>query len=927
MVPLPKNLQQDTLMAFYHSLAYEASAGSGKTFALVIRYISLLYLGAKPATILTLTFTNKAAGEMQERISTVLSQLHLPSREAERKAIARTLEISEEEIIAKRPHIHKTYLESDLKISTIDKFFGQIVRLFSQHLGIMPDFTIEEKRDELSFLLHFLENAQKSGLYKDLVHFSAREQKRLKDIFDFLSSLYTKDAEMQSFKTKLQHYEPPKEHEILTRVSQLRTLFDDNCPNLSDRAKQTLNDINSIQDILAKSWICKDSFNYWDYRRCYQPAMDDLLHRIRTDLVHYFTQRDSYLLSKYFQLFDLYKETLLQENIASNTLTFNDVTNLLFRLMHEKIDRDFLYFRLDAHIDHLLIDEFQDTNIIQYKILAPIIEEIHAGEGTSGFTSFFYVGDIKQSIYRFRGGQKELFHFIRQHYGVTLKQLDTNYRSDCNLVTFVNDTFRDVIEGYHDQKCADNSSGGFISIRTKEDICEGVVDALFQLRENGVSPDEIAILTLTNDAAFEIEEALLQRDPELKITTQTSAKLINQQYVSALIEALKYLYFGAPVSKASMLALSGYHWNSELTLNELKKNEEPVELVKKVIEKLKLPASDPNITKLLDLISTYSDIEAFLFECEELSTEAPSKKHEGVRIMTIHKSKGLEFAHVILTDRFKRKNSDSGTLIFHYDKIDLKEIYIRTSNRDCIDPSYKEANDKQKELSHEDELNLLYVACTRAKHSLTIIKKEKNSIFAPLNLEDGEIGTCRPSNRHKEDTTESSSLDYQAITLGLQEQKSANEKSDKDDIYAINYGNALHYMLELLEGFCTDDIDNAYWAMKNRYEQLLRDGDSDTIKKRVARLLENDQFMQLVSGQISKEQPLIYNGERKQIDLLIEKENGYIVIDYKSSEQLRSEHKTQVRHYKKAVEEITGKPTTAYLCYIRAEEIALHEVD
>ena len=929
MVPLPKNLRQDTLMAFYHSLAYEASAGSGKTFALVIRYISLLYLGAKPATILTLTFTNKAAGEMQERISTVLSQLHLPQREAERKAIARTLEISEEEIIAKRPQIHKSYLESDLKISTIDKFFGQIVRLFSQHLGIMPDFTVEEKRDELSFLLHFLTNAKKSGLYKELVRFSAREQKRLQDMFTFLASLYEKDAELQNFKATLQqNNKPPNEKEILTLVSELRTLFDDHCPSLSRAGKNTLANIDSVQELLEKSWICKESFNYWHYKKCYIPAMDELLHRIQAALASYLTQRDSYLLAKYFQLFDLYKETLLQENIASNTLTFDDVTNLLFKLMHEKIDRDFLYFRLDAHIDHLLIDEFQDTNVVQYQILAPIIDEIHAGEGTSGFTSFFYVGDIKQSIYRFRGGKKELFHFIQKHYGVTLKQLDTNYRSDCNLVQFVNETFRDVIEGYHDQKCADTNSGGYICVRTEEEQLEGIVEALFQLISEGVNPDEIAILTLTNDAAFEIEEALLHKDPTLKITTQTSAKLINQQYVSALIEALKYLYFKAPVSKASLLALSGEYWGKELDLSDLKLFEEPVKLVRKLIEKLKLPASDPNITKLLDIIGTYNDIEAFLFACEDLTADAPSKKHEGIRIMTIHKSKGLEFGHVILTDRFKNKSGERSTLLFQYDKIDLKNIYVRTKHRNCIDPDYKEADEELKKLSHEDELNLLYVAFTRAKHSLTIIQKEKGSIFSQLNLKDGESGVLKASTRKiPAGKSEDLHLDYRAIPFGLQEQNNTKENGEKEDIYAVNFGNAMHYMLELLEGFSHDDIENAYWAMKNRFEQLLREGDSEAIRARVARLLDNSRFTQLVSGEISKEQPLVYNGERKQIDLLIEKDDGYIIVDYKSSSQIRSEHKTQVRHYKKAIAEITGKPTAAYLCYIRDEEIELLEVD
>ncbi len=915
-------------MAFYHSLAYEASAGSGKTFALVIRYISLLYLGASPSTILTLTFTNKAAGEMQERISTVLAELHLPERESERGKIAETLEVSEEEIVARREEIHRLYLTSELKISTIDKFFGQIVRLFSQHLGIMPDFTVEEKRDELRFVLSFLSSVRKSGLYRELVRFSAREQKRLQDIFTFLASFYAKDAELQRFAEKVHHIDPPDEKAILALVEELKLLFEA-CPHLSKSAQKSLDNIDSIPELLSRTWICKESLQGYQYfKKCYTPQMDETFARIKTALAHHLHNRDRYLLAKYFQLYDLYKETLLAENIATNTLTFDDVTNLLFRLLHEKIDRDFLYFRLDAHIDHLLIDEFQDTNIVQYKILEPIIDEIHAGEGTSGFTSFFYVGDIKQSIYRFRGGKKELFHFIRTHYGVTLMQLDTNYRSDCAIVRFVNETFRDVIEGYHDQKCSAPESGGYICVETTEDQLETVTERLFALIEKGVDPADIAILTLTNDAAFTIEEALLQRDPTLSVTTQTSAKLINQQYVSAIVEALKYLYFKAPVARASALAQSGYRWTGDLELPLPDPGEAPVVTVKKIIERLQLPPSDPNIITLLDLVSGYSDIESFLFECEDLSTEAPSRKHEGVQIMTIHKSKGLEFGHVILTDRFRQKRSEGGTLIYRHESIELEDIFVRTRNRQCVDTAYAEAIEEQNRLAYEDELNLLYVACTRAVHSLTIVRNETGSIFAPLQLQDGEHGvlTLHEKAAGKKEAPVAP-LDYRPIVLGLQEKNGRENRKEQEDIYAINFGNALHYMLEILEGFCREDLDNAYWGMKNRFESLLQEGDAEAIRERVSRLLETPRFMQLVDGEISKEQPLIYNGERRQIDLLVAKENKYVIIDYKSASQMRSEHRTQVRHYKKAIGEITGKTTSAYLCYIREEGIELIEVD
>ena len=914
-------------MAFYQSLAYEASAGSGKTFALVIRYISLLYLGAKPGSILTLTFTNKAANEMQVRISTVLAQLHLPQRENERRAIAQTLEITEEEVLAGRQAIYDAYLQSDLKISTIDKFFAQILRLFSQHLGLMPDFTIDELQDEQRFMLRFIANVRRADAYRDLVLFSARESKRLSDIFSFLSGLYTKDAELAPF-LQMEETPPPSEKEILRLVASLRMLFDDHCPDLSPRARKTLENIDSIEALVKKGWLVKESFDYWDYKKCYTPQMDTLLQEIKEALARYFIHKESFLLSRYFRLYRIYKTTLLEENIDTNTLAFNDVTNLLYTLLHEKIDRDFLYFRLDGSIDHLLIDEFQDTNIVQYRILSPIIEEIHAGVGSGGLKSFFYVGDIKQSIYRFRGGAKELFHYVANRFGVRIEQLNTNYRSDCEIVKFVNDTFREKIAGYHDQQCKDPESGGYVQVTVTDELLETITDRLFSLLEQGVPADDIAILTYTNADAYQIEEALLQRDPTLKITTQTSIKLINNRYVSAVIEFLKYLYFHEEICKANFLTQIGKPWSTPLDISPFNPRTPLPKLVKEIIRAYQLPGDDRNLLKLIEVVSGYKDIEAFLFESETLNVDSPSKKSEGIRILTIHKSKGLEFKHVIVSDRFKKKNTNRSTLIFSYDEIALKRIFLRITKRDSVDKSYQEALQQERQLSLEDELNALYVAFTRAEHSLTVVcnENEKESAFSILGLSPLVRGKLpiMPHTAHVEDPAEARA--YAPLHLGLQEQKGRDEERQREDIYAINYGNALHYMLEVLDGFSPLDLDNAYWAMKNRFEMLLKEGDAESIKARVARLLEDEQFLALTKGTISKEQPLLYNNELRQIDLLVEKEARYVVIDYKSSETVRSEHRRQVRHYKEAVATITGKPTDAYLCYVGSDRIELIEV-
>ncbi|MCH9812511.1 MAG: hypothetical protein K0U47_01045 [Epsilonproteobacteria bacterium] len=178
----------------------------------------------------------------------------------------------------------------------------------------------------------------------------------------------------------------------------------------------------------------------------------------------------------------------------------------------------------------------------------------------------------------------------------------------------------------------------------------------------------------------------------------------------------------------------------------------------------------------------------------------------------------------------------------------------------------------------------------------------------------------------EEKLEESRPLKYEKITLGLQEQKLKNEKELPQNFEAIQFGLALHYMLEILESFSIKTLNNAYWGMKNRYEMILGEDKCEQIKQRVTNLLHYKPFLALVKGTIYKEQSIIYNKELKQLDLLIEQTNRWIIVDYKSSEQRQSEHVAQVLHYKKAIKKIVSKPVKAYLCYIREASIELIEI-
>jgi len=679
----------------------------------------------------------------------------------------------------------------------------------------------------------------------------------------------------------------------------------------------------SFEELKEKSWIVKESLEYWVFKKCFTLEMNSALHIIQESIKEYHRAKEQNFFYALNELVDIYiksKKALYMEN---SELSFSDVTALVYEILHKLDDSEFLYFRLDAKIEHILLDEFQDTSITQYEILRPLINEITSGEGIFENGSFFFVGDVKQSIYRFRGGVSALFGEVVKQNNTEVEKLLTNYRSQKEVIEFVNSVFIDKIANYTPQLVRQKASGGYVEIIEDDELLEQTISQVQRFIQEGAVVDEIAVLCATNGDGEAIKLAL--EDAKIDVVTETTTKLINQISVKALLEYLKYLYFKENIYKENFFAL-------------IKQKVQKIESVDfsrvalrdvliSAIKKYNLFSDDFHLIRFLSAIGVYDDVEALLFEYERLDTSAAASDLSGVRVLTVHKSKGLEYEHVIVMDRLKKPPAAKNSIIYEYDGIELQNVYLRTKDRAPIDTQYERALEKEQQLVREDSLNALYVAFTRARENLIIIKKSSKSTFDILDLKVMSSGSLICQQKELEPQKSYQALEYKELYYGTQSDILALESEKDEDLKAINFGIALHFTLEMMGEFKESSLLNAKNMMLNKYGFHLSEEEIEDIMSRVGHFINSADVAPLIDGKCYREKALRYKDSLRYVDLLVEKEDGsFNIVDYKSSIAYSEHHLKQVRFYVKAIREITGKEVRGYICYLLADETKLVEV-
>ena len=908
-------------------LALKASAGSGKTFALTVRYISLMLHGAAPNEILTLTFTNKASNEMSERIYKTL--LTLGDDEAYLNAIIEQSNKSKAEIIGLKPQLLQQFINSEIAIYTIDKFVNKILREFCGYLHINDDFEIKEDNVEhLSY--KFLQSLQFDD-FERLVEFSFYESKKFGSIFELFKNLLEKNDSFEIVNVESDLIFLQKEEALQWAYKLKEHIL--NCEQASNSAKKAV-DFDSFETLLkkGKTWLTKASaYDSRDFKKCANENFEQNFQALKKEIASYYKLRSAYSLHTLYQLFVKFKAFKIQYNKNRNYLEFNDISNLVYELLSTKIDKEFLYFRLDSKYNHILIDEFQDTSILQFNILQPLIEEIIAGSSNE-YKTFFYVGDTKQSIYRFRGGKRELFDYVIKTYPqIECAILNTNYRSCENIVNFVNEAFEKLPNYEYHAQFSQNKNGYVQVIEDsaldEEEKFKTIASKIAELFKLGLNANKIAILTYTNDDVLSLYSYLSAKFPKLKIATEMTSRLINQQNVKALINAVKYLYYKEDIYKENCNAILGLApmsaFNFEYDLQTLS----VPQLLYELSNDLKL--IDGNVIKFIEVCVSFSNVVDFVYEVDLLETPMENAEQSGLQILTIFKSKGLEFDTVFLLDRIKRKNADKSSLLFDYDEVRLNNVFYKVGSLEHYDEHYEKALKKEKKLSIDDELNVLYVALTRAKNNLFVFKKIKSSVFEVLHLKTSTIGQLIISSDIKNEVESFEKIEFKPLPLGKQEKQLTQEEDKEYSVHAKYFGIATHYCLEMMNSFTMEALEKAMALTKTRYALYLNEKDLQDIYQRIVLLIEHEAFQSYLTGAtFITEQALMYNNEIKIIDLLLQKEDTFYIFDYKTTKDEQPEHIQQVTHYKKAIQTIFNtQQVEGFLLYLKPNSVTLKSID
>lgn len=1053
---------------------YKSSAGSGKTFTLVKEYLALALNDSSTPPhaykhILAITFTNKAAAEMKERIVKALKELSeddysnissgsktLLSILKEHKKLNAVKQLDDVVIRQRSKNILTAILHnySDFAIGTIDAFVHKVVRTFAFDLKIPMSFDIEMDDEKLlsqaiDLLIAQIGNDER--LTKALIEFTESKTDDEKswhietDLMKFAKNLLNEEGAL--YIAKLRDLNVDDFFSIKDTISKEIKSFESDLIARSKKATELIKNSGLTSKHFYQSdkgiagYFEKLSNGRTDYlnpNSYVQATLGDdkwyagkvsvqeraSIDGIKNSLIDSFNEIQLLKEERYsdYVLFNLINkniyslavlneiEKLLNEYKAQNNIIHISEFNKMIAkiVLNEPIP--FIYERLGERYNNYLIDEFQDTSVLQFQNLLPLIDNSLA----SGYFTML-VGDGKQAIYRWRGGEVEQFAILPEIFShkdnplvlereQALKRnhdpqvLNKNFRSKREIIEFNNSLFR-TLAGKLNEKYANiyealeqefNSEnvGGYVQVEFIEEEKEAWRDQNFirtyeiilQLLNDNYRLKDIAILVRKNTDGSDIANYLTEKN--IPVISSDSLLLSNSTDVNFLHSILKFLANSNDniVHTEILEYLIAEGFASGKTIDELirQKNRSSLlviikevskefniiqlskmalyELIEELVRLFKLNKT-PNayIQFYLDEVLNYSikknnNLNDFIEHWEEKKGKASLVIPQGmdaVSIMTIHRSKGLEFPVVILPfSNGKVKNGkDNLWLDLDNPKIPNMLSALVPTNETLTETKYGYLYEEEKSKSLLDSLNVLYVAFTRPEERMYILadKPGRN----PANMgktsdmlayyyqvkgeweENKKIYSFGEPTRHHQQNKKEVALNFKLETFNSNQwRESIKMRAAAPTIWNTNmaetkkdYGVMVHTALSRIKN--ADDTVNALNSMLA--EGLINNEEYAHLILTINKIIALPQLeMHFQKGLLVKNEAEVISltGEMFRPDRVVITEKNAVIIDYKTGDE-KPAHMKQIIQYGELLGQMGYNVTEKLLVYIEDEKVVV----
>ena len=1034
---------------------YNASAGSGKTFTLVKEYLKVVLTSENIFTfqkILAITFTNKAAGEMKERVLSNLEDFASGKENELFKILVQEVAVDKQTIQERSKKVLEAILQNyaAFSITTIDSFTHKIIKNFAFDLGLSLNFEVE--MDAVSLLNEAVDVLiSKIGtdkkLTKLLIDYSLEKTDDdkswdiSKDLNEFGKVLLNEndvqhfrelaDKELEDFfslKTKLQKENTQTEIAYKKLGEEVLKFIEMRGVSITDFAYsgefvkhfQKLTKLRFLKSEELKfegrlNTTIESSKNLFAGKAL--PQQKETIEEISEQLRGYYYQSKE-LYERTYSTYLLHKITLksiiplaVLNHINTELNTIKQDNNIRLNAEFNQLISDhikdqpapFIYERIGQRFQHYFIDEMQDTSVLQWQNLIPLIDNALAQENSN----LLLVGDGKQAIYRWRGGKAEQFINLGSqkespfHTPKEILDLETNYRSFSEIINFNNSFFQHIagflqntsyknifVEG--NNQLENHKKGGFVSLsfleKEEEKECENVkypkkvlekiqhLKTHFSLGEMCVltrtRKDGVAIASYLSENGIEIvssETLLLQNSVKVTFIIDLLKVLQNPSDEETRFEVLYFLHQHLQVKqtktsfftgfskidfKTFIASLSDYGVSFELASFYQLPFYEKVEEIIRAFNLVQ--SSDAYVQFFLDIVIEHqrkgAEISDFLLfweqKKEQLSIVAP-KSTNAVQIMTIHKSKGLEFPVVIFScdvDIYKQIKPKSwlNSLPSSYDGftellVDYSKKLSMVSERGLM------IYNQQREALELDNFNLLYVALTRAVEQLHIITERKISskgdenvhfysgvfihYLKQLNLWEDSLSeySFGKDKRVSEKEVKSSvtqvhdkfiSTPWKAHNIVLLPGASRLWDTAKGE--AINFGNLFHEIFAKI--ICKEDVEEV--LIQYHHQGILDDQQIEFFRQKIFSVVNHPMLTEYFSEKVSvlNEREILDTDKQVMIPdrLVFTEEKTVIIIDYKTGAS-SPEHHQQLLKYERVLHSMNFTVEKKLLIYLNDE--------